>query len=133
MTKKELKQIYYINKEILMWKKELEKLECRSLIKSPTLSLAPGGGGKTFEDASVKKIEIELIINGKLAEIQIQRKKILEYIEDIDDSLLRQIMFFRNVSCMSWGEVAMELEKTESCVKMMYQRHFDSKEEKWIK
>ena len=126
LTKEELKQIYYINKEIKMWQNELDRLECKSLVKGQEITDMPLGSGTSDKvaDMAIEKADIKLIIQGKLAEIQLQRKKILEYIDSIDDSLLRQIVFFRNVSCMSWNQVANELGSTENCVKQIYSRHF---------
>ena len=127
MKKEELKQIFYINKEIKMWQCELERLQCKSLASGQIISDMPTGKGSHSNktcDTAIEREEIAMIIRGKLIEIQLQRKKILEYIEDIDDSLLRQIMFFRNVSCMNWNQVAKELGSTENCVKQMYSRHF---------
>ena len=126
MTREELKQIYYINNEIKMWQKELDRLECKSLVKGQEITDMPFGN-KTSDkvaDLAIEKADIKLIIEGKLKEIQLQRKRIIEYIDNIDDSLLRQIMFFRNVSCMSWRQVANELGSNENCVKQIYSRHF---------
>ena len=126
MTKEELKQIYYLNKEVKMWQKELERLQCMSLIKGQQITGMPHVPGVSDKvgDLATTIADIEAIIRGKLAEIQIQRRKIIEYINSIDDSLLRQIMFLRNVSCMTWGQVARELNSTENCVKQIYSRHF---------
>ena len=128
VTKEELKQIYYINKEIKMWQKELDRLECKSLVKGQEITDMPFGSGTSDKvaDLAIEKADIRLIIEGKLKEIQLQRKRIIEYIDSIDDSLLRQIMFFRNVSCMSWNQVANEIggNNTENSVRMMYNRHF---------
>lgn len=127
MTREELKQIYYINKEIKMWQRELDRLQCKSLVGSPTIDDMPRGSGGTSDkvaDLAVEKEEIREIINGKLTEIQVQRKRIMSYINNIDDSLLRQITFLRNVSCMNWNQVARELNSTENCVKQIYSRHF---------
>ena len=126
MTREELKQIYYINKEIKMWQRELDRLQCKSLVGSPTIDDMPKGSGTSDKvaDLAIEKEEIREIINGKLTEIQVQRKRIMNYINNIDDSLLRQIMFLRNVSCMNWNQVARELNITEGCAKMTYHRHF---------
>ena len=109
-----------------MSKKELERLECKSLVKGQELSDMPRGSGISDKtaDMAVEKAEIKTIIEGKLAEIQVQRRRILNYIGDLEDSLLRQIMFLRNVSCMTWGQVATELDSTVDCVKQKYSRHF---------
>ena len=45
LTKEELKQIYYINKEIKMWQRELDAIECKSLIKGQVLTGMPYGSG----------------------------------------------------------------------------------------
>ena len=126
MTKEELKQIYYLNKEIKMWQRELDRLQCKSLIGGQSLDGMPKGSGMSDKvaDLAIEKEEIREIINGKLAEIQVQRKRIMNYINGIEDSLLRQIMFLRNVSCMNWKQVARELNITEGCAKMTYHRHF---------
>lgn len=126
MTREELKQIYYLNKEVKMWQKELERLQCMSLIKGQQITGMPHVPGVSDKvgDLVATMADIEVIIRGKLAEIQMQRKRIIEYIDSIDDSLLRQIMFLRNVSCMTWGQVATELNTTVDSVKLKYSRHF---------
>ena len=107
LTKDELKQIYYINKEIQMWQRELEKIRSQGLVKSPTISDMPKGGQKFDISDYVSAIaDYEAVIRGLLAKVQIQRKKIIEYIEGVDDSLMKQIIFYRCVSCMTWEEVA---------------------------
>lgn len=126
MTREELKQIYYLNKEVKMWQKELERLQCMSLIKGQQITGMPHVPGVSDKvgDLAATMADIEVIIRGKLAEIQMQRKRIIEYINSIDDSLLRQIIFLRNVSCMSWNQIANELGSNENCVKQIYSRHF---------
>ena len=126
MTREELKQIYYLNKEVKMWQKELERLQYMSLIKGQQITGMPHVPGVSDKvgDLAATMADIETIIRGKLAEIQMQRKRIIEYINSIDDSLLRQIMFLRNVSCMSWNQIANELGSNENCVKQIYSRHF---------
>lgn len=131
LTKEELSQIYYLNKEIIMWQKELNKLESKSLIKGQDFTgmpFVPGISDKTANTA-IERVEIEAIIRGRLSEIQIQRKRIIEYINSVDDSLLRQIIFFRNVSCMTWREVANEIGggNSEGSVKMIYGRFLKEK------
>lgn len=127
LTKDELKQIYYINKEIQMWQRELEKIRSQGLVKSPTISDMPKGGQKFDISDYVSAIaDYEAVIRGLLAKVQIQRKKILEYIEGVDDSLMKQIIFYRCVSCMTWQEVANAVggNNTENSVKKAYSRFF---------
>ena len=109
-----------------MWQKELDRLECKSLVKGQEITDMPFGSGNSDKvaDLAIEIADTKAVIRGMLAEIQIQRRKIIDYIESIDDSLLRQIMFLRNVSCMNWNQVARELGSTENCVKQIYSRHF---------
>lgn len=109
-----------------MWQKELERLQCKSLVKSQEITGMPHVPGISDKvgDLVTTMADIEAIIKGLLARIQIERRKIMEYINSIDDSLLRQIMFLRNVSCMSWNQIASELGSNENCVKQIYSRHF---------
>lgn len=129
MTKEELKQIYYINKEIIMWQRELDAVECKSLIKGQVITGMPYGSGTSDPTFNIvaEKERYRKIIDGKLAEIQIARARIMEYICNIDDSLLRQIMFLRNVSCMSWNQVARETNNSPDCVRKIYDRYFEKK------
>jgi len=132
VTKEELKQIYYINKEIRMWNKELESLQCKSLDLGQRITGMPhssSGISDKVGELAVNITDIEAIIRGKSAEIQIQRKRIIEYINGIDDSLLRQITFLRNVSCMSWKQVAIEIGggNTPDSVRVAYDRYFENK------
>ena len=125
LTKDELKQIYYINKEIQMWQRELEKIRSQGLVKSPTISDMPKGGQKFDISDYVSAIaDYEAVIRGLLAKVQIQRKKIIEYIEGVDDSLMKQIIFYRCVSCMTWQKVADAVggNNTENSVKKAYSR-----------
>lgn len=127
LTKEELRQIFYINKEIQMWQRELDKLRCTSLVKSPIISDMPRGGQhKGMEDLAIDLAEYETIIKGLLAKVQIQRKRIVEFIDGIDDSLMKQIVFYRHISCMSWNEVASSIGggNTEDSVRMAYNRYF---------
>ena len=130
LTKDELKQIYYINKEIQMWQRELEKIRSQGLVKSPTISDTPKGGQKFDISDYVSAIaDYEAVIRGLLAKVQIQRKKIIEYIEGVDDSLMKQIIFYRCVSCMTWQEVADAVggNNTENSVKKAYSRFLAEK------
>ncbi len=126
MTKEELKQIYYLNKEIKMWQRELDRLQCQSLVKSPQITGMPFGGGISDKVANIaiEIAEIEAIIKGKLAEIQLQRKKIIEYINSIDDSIARQVIFLRCVSNLSFYDIAKEIGDgyTYDAVRQIYYR-----------
>lgn len=109
MTKKELSQIYYLNNEIDMWRKELNRLETMSLIPSQEITgmpFVPGGKSDKTGNLASKKADIKTTIEELNAQIIEEQVKILGYIKTIDDSLMRQIIYHRCVLCMKWGQVA---------------------------
>lgn len=105
MTRKELSQIYYINREIEMWERELESV---TGLQSPKLDGLPRGSetGDSTANKAQRAAEIREIINGLLAKLQMKRKEIYDYIATIDDSLMRQIIMYRCLSLCTWEEVA---------------------------
>lgn len=129
MTKAELSQIYYINKELKMWRKELERIQSKSFVKAQQITGMPFGTGKTDNTAnrSVEEVEIQEMIANKLKEIESHRRKIMEYINNVDDSLLRQIIYYRNVSCMSWVKIGNELGISHDSARKIYSRNFKKK------
>lgn len=128
MTKEELKQIYYINREIKMWQKELDKIQYKSVIKGQEITGMPfcGGTSDSVGDMAVTITEIETIIKGLLAKLQLQKKNIIEYISSIQNAETRQIFFYRNISCMNWNQVAKEMGEgyTADGVRQRYCRYF---------
>jgi len=129
MTQKELKQLYYLNKEIEMWRKALSNLENMSFIKAQQITGMPTAhnNGDSTGNVATKKADIE----NKIKELQ-QRAcdesiKIINYIESIDDSLVRQVMYHRHVLCFKWGQVAKAIggNNTGDGLRMMYKRYIE--------
>ena len=129
MTKRDLQQIYYLNREVEMWQDELDRMRCRSIVRSPQITGMPHGGGPgdPVADAAAAVADVEAIIRGRLAEIQVRRKEIMDFIDGIDDSLMRQIVYLRCVCCMQWSAVADEIGggNTAEGVRQAYRRYMD--------
>ena len=68
--------------------------------------------------------DTEAVIRGLLARVQIERRRILEYIDSIDDSIARQVVFLKCVSGLNWYQIARELGQgyTVDAVKQIYYR-----------
>lgn len=127
MTKKELKQIFYLNNELLMWQEELDKLQYKSLVAGQAMNGMPKS--KSISDV-VGEIasdiaDVKNVIKGKLAEIQLQRNRVIHFINGIDDSLIRQVVFYRCVSCQSWSDVADSIggEHSGDSLRVMFDRY----------
>ena len=126
MTRKELSQIYYINREILMWKEELEKLRHEADMKSKNMDGMPRSGdiSDTTGNAAVKIVDVEMVIIGKLKEIQIQRAEIMRFMESIESSYMRQVVYYRHVLLMNWQDIAEAMggDCNRKSVQMMHSR-----------
>ncbi|MBQ4649891.1 MAG: hypothetical protein IJB73_04240 [Firmicutes bacterium] len=113
-----------------MWKRTLAELEEESRAKAQPTYIQGGRSQGAFnsavENMGIKAADLEMIIEGRLAEVQLLRKKIIIFIDSVEDSLLRQIIFYRCVSCMSWPQVAKEIGggNTADGVRMRFDRAF---------
>ena len=128
MTKSDLEQIYYLNRELKMWETELERVRCKSLVGSPLPGNSHGSGvSDKVADRAERIIELENRIIAKRDEIQRLRDEAVAYIESIPDSLTRQIVYYRCVSLMNWRRVAYEVggNNTPDGVRMIYNRFMD--------
>ena len=128
MTKSDLEQIYYLNRELKMWETELERVRCKSLVGSPLPGNSHGSGvSDKVADRAERIIELENRIIAKRDEIQRLRDEAVAYIESIQDSLTRQIIYYRCVSLMSWRRVAYEVggNNTPDGVRMIYNRFME--------
>lgn len=127
MTKEELEQIYYLNRELKMWEDELSRIRAKSLVQSPVGGSSHGSAvSDRVAQRGERVVELENRIRAKRDEIQELRDKAVQYIATIPDSLIRQILFYRCVSLFGWKRVAYEVggRNTEDSVKKMYQRFF---------
>ena len=109
MTKKELSQIYYLNNEIDMWRKELSRLQTMSLIPSQEITGMPFvSGGKSDKTGNLasKRADIQARIEDLQGQVIDEYSKLMNYISTIDDSIIRQIIYHRCILCMQWGQVA---------------------------
>ena len=128
MTKQEINQIYYLNREIELWQRILREMREGGL-ESPKLDGLPRSrkiSDRTGNAAAIQA-DVERIIENMLEEIQIKRQEIYEYISSLEDSLMRQIIMYRCMSLCTWNEVAMYVGggNTADSVRMLFNRHFD--------
>ncbi len=130
MTRKELSQLYYLNREIEMDKQRLEALEIKSLSGGRALTGMPYG-----KDASdrVGRYAAEIadlrgIIEAKHQQCLYERNRLERYISGIEDSLLRQIFTYRFVNGLPWRQVAACVGggNTEDSVRMLCTRYLEN-------
>ncbi len=130
MTLKELSQLYYLNREIEMDQRRLEELRAKS-----TSPGSPRFDGMPKGTTTVSKVErfaeeiadLEAIIAAKQQQCIHERNRLERYINDIDDSLIRQIFTFRFVSGLPWPQVAAHIggKNTEKSVSKACYRYIE--------
>lgn len=126
MTKKELSQLYYLNREIKKDKEKLAELEAKA---QRITQQAGKGGGTSGKSDKVGNYAVEIaeqkeLINIKLRQCIILQNKIYRYINTIDDSFMRQIIQQRYIDNLSWVRIALNLggNNTEDSVRMAHNR-----------
>ena len=112
MTKKELSQLYHLNKEIKQYKKRLTELETIvSKITAGELSDMPKG---TTEKDKISKYVAEIADIKKLMELNMEKciyeaNRLNRFISSLPDSEIRQILTLRYIKCMTWQRIAFEI------------------------
>ena len=134
MTNEALKQFKYQQKELEMWEKELEKIRIERERAEKMASSLLGRhmvAGKIENDnmglLPETEKEIEDIIKERLEKLQKAKKDVIAYVNGIEDSYMRQVVFMRVVVGMTWKQVANELggSNTEDSVRRAYCRFLD--------
>lgn len=123
MTKKELSQLYWLNREIEQDKRRLKELKEAAEHTTAQISGLPHSSGISDKTAIAAEIaDVQNIIDAKLKMAVAEYNRLNRYIAGIDDSMVRQIMTLRHIKGMTWNQVAAEIGVTEGCVKMAYHR-----------
>ncbi|SDX41726.1 hypothetical protein SAMN04488579_10293 [Eubacterium barkeri] len=112
MTKKELSQLYWLNKEIKQYKKKLKELEDSATNDtSGEITGMPNGhrctdkiGNCAAEIGDLKAL-IKLSMHKRLYELN----RLNRFINLVEDSEMRTILNLYYVDGMNWREIAMDL------------------------
>lgn len=127
MTKKELSQLYYLNREIEQLQERV--LELESLASSCTVQITgmPSNSGYTDKLGQyVAEIaDLKNLLNLNLKKCFYELNRLTRYIESVDDPMMRMILSLRYVNGLSWRQVAYSIggKITEDGVKKMAYRH----------
>ena len=124
MTRKELSQLYWLNREIEREEKRLWELE-QSRIDTAGLPRVDTDES-SFIALQIK--ECKAVINSKKKEAVAEYNRLMRYIEKVDDSLTRQILTLRYINGYSWSQVAMHIGggNTSDSVRMIHKRFLEN-------
>ena len=110
MTKKELSQLYNLNREIEREKARIAELETAATDTSAKISGLPRGNSISDKTAIAAQIaDSKAIIEAKVQLCIVEYNRLNRYIASIDDSLTRQILTLRFVDGFNWVQVAMHI------------------------
>ena len=130
MTKKEAGQLYYLNREAEMWQRELAAERSKSLIQGQPFTGMPSGGmicSDKVANTAIRELDIEKEIKNLENRIVEEKTKIMKYIESLDNSVDRQIVWYRAACCHTWRYIAQEVGgyNSEDSVRQRYNRLFE--------
>ena len=130
MTLKELSQLYYLNREIEMDQRRLEELRTKAESTNGPLSDMPRNPNveNRLERFIAEIVDLEMIIHAKQLRCIHERNRLERYIQDIEDSLTRQIVTLRSVNGLNWQQVAASIggNNTDQSVKKRCYRYLDA-------
>ena len=124
MTVRELSQLHYLDGEIRQRRRRLERLE-RLLEEARAQAAFDEGERELAEQCAREMAEIRQGLEQSIQRRWQEMRRLLAYIEDIDDSLIRQILTCRYVDGKTWVKVAREIGggNTEDSVKKAAYRY----------
>ncbi|WP_411679874.1 hypothetical protein [Clostridium thailandense] len=111
MTKQELSQLYYLNREIEQLKNRITELECVATSTSSRITGMPHASGISDK---VGKYAAEIADLKELLDLNLKKcfyelNRLNRYIESIDNSELRMILSLRYINGLSWEQVAVSI------------------------
>ena len=129
MTRKEINQIYYYNKQIEKLTQDLIDIESGTY-RSPQLDGIPrGASGKSDPTgtAGTSAADIKTLIEEYRYKIERKRREVYEYISELDDALVELIILYRCINLCTWDQVAAHIGggNTADSVRMIFNRHFE--------
>lgn len=111
MTKKELSQLYWLNREIEEEKGKLRELEAASTGGTAKITGLPhvSGAHDKIGDMAILIAEQRDLIDLKVRQSVIEYNRLNRYIAGVEDAQMRMILSLRYVNGLSWQQVAAQI------------------------
>ena len=115
MTKKELSQLHWLNREIAEEKRKLAELEVAAAGSTAKITGLPHvtGAHDKVGDLAILIAEQRDLINLKVRQSVIEYNRLNRYINDIEDAQMRMILSLRYVNGLSWQQVAFAIGESD--------------------
>lgn len=136
MTKQELSQLYYLNREIEHLKIRIEELEVASTSTSSVITGMPhvmGIGDKVGKYAA-EISDLKELLDLNLKKCFYELNRLNRYIASVEDSEIRMILSLRYVNGLKWEEVANSINMYASgdSIRKIHDRFLKKQETKHI-
>ncbi len=135
MTRQKLKQFRHLKREIELLEDQILSLEAGivtdkvrgSLSHHPWIETSFKITGFDREELGQKMERLKKKMQRRVDDLLELRIEILEFVENIDDSLLRQVIILRHVNGLTWEQVAAEIGSgtTWNSLRMMHDRFLE--------
>ena len=111
MTARELKNLYYLKKEIKEQQRRLAELEVAATNCSNKITGLPSGKGISDKVGkyATKIADLKTLLELNLEKSFYELNRLDRFIQSIEDSLLRQIITYRFVNGYSWSKIAFQI------------------------
>jgi hypothetical protein len=127
MTKKELSQLYYLNREIEEQQRRLKELESSATSCTQTITGMPhiAGISDKVGKYAAEIADLKGLLDLNLKKCFYELHRLNRYIESIGDSEMRMVLSLRYVNGLSWEQVAASISvyASENSVKQAAHRY----------
>ena len=131
MTKKELSQLYYLNREIEEQQRRLAELEALATSCTAQITGMPRAQGITDKIAKyiTEIADLKALLDLNLKKCFYELNRLNRYIESVPDSQMRMILSLRYINGLSWRQIAFSIGggNTEDGVRMAHDRFLKKK------
>lgn len=128
ITKDNLNRIYYLSRELEMWRRRLRELEADIPPNSKPNDGMPHSNTNTIktptEDKAIKLMELSERIREQIIKIETARFEMETLILNLEDPILKQAIEYHCIHLMSWKDTAAHIggSQTPEGVRQMYHR-----------
>jgi len=108
MTKHELSQLYYLNREIIEMQTRLEELECLAESCTSVITGMPHASGISDKigNYSAEIADLKGLLDLNLKKCFYELNRLNRYINNVEDSEMRMILSLRYINGLCWEQVA---------------------------
>lgn len=111
MTKAELSQLYYLNKEIKQIKRRILELETAATSTTSGISGMPHGSGVSDKigNFAAELADLQGLLELNMKKCFFELNRLTRFISGVEDSEMRQILTIRYINGETWQKVAFDL------------------------